>query len=52
MHGSVTVGGQVFMGGDVAPADYESPKGFSLSLHLDDTAQAERIFEQLAAEGR
>ena len=51
MHGSVTVGGQVFMGGDVAPERYESPRGFSLSLHLDDTAQAERVFQQLATDG-
>ena len=51
MHGSVTVGGQVFMGGDVAPERYESPRGFSLSLHLDNTAQAERVFQQLATDG-
>ena len=25
MHGSVTVGGQVLMGGDVAPEQYEAP---------------------------
>lgn len=52
MHGSVTVGGQMFMGGDVAPERYESPKGFSLSLHLDDVPEAERIFQQLASGGR
>ena len=52
MHGSVTVGGQVFMGGDVAPERYESPKGFSLSLHLDDTTQAEHVFQQLATRGQ
>ena len=34
MHGSVTVGTQVLMGGDVAPDRYEAPKGFSLSLQL------------------
>jgi uncharacterized glyoxalase superfamily protein PhnB len=28
MHGSLTVGGQVLMGGDVAPDRYEEPKGF------------------------
>ena len=31
MHGSVTFGDQVLMGGDVAPDRYEEPKGFSLS---------------------
>jgi PhnB protein len=34
MHGSMTVGGQVLMGGDVAPDRYEAPNGFSLSIHL------------------
>ena len=52
MHGSVTVGSQVFMGGDVAPERYESPKGISLSLHLDDVVEAERIFQELARDGR
>ncbi len=52
MHGSVTVNGQVFMGGDVAPDAYEAPKGFSLSLHLDDVDEADRVFRALAAGGR
>jgi PhnB protein len=52
MHGSVTVGGQVLMGGDVAPDRYEAPKGFSLSLQMASTADAERIFRELADGGR
>ena len=52
MHGSVTVGGQVLFGGDVAPGRYEEPKGFSLSLELSEPAEAERIFEALAKDGR
>jgi PhnB protein len=51
MHGSVTIGDQVLMGGDVAPDRYERPKGFSLSLQIKSTAQAERIFALLAADG-
>jgi PhnB protein len=51
MHGSLAVGDQVFMGGDVSPDRYEKPKGFSLSLHLNSTTQAERIFERLAKDG-
>ena len=39
------------MGGDVAPERYEAPKGFSLSVHLDDPAQAERVYERLAQGG-
>ena len=52
MHGSVTVGEQVLMGGDVAPDRYEEPKGFSLSLQIQDTTEAERIFQDLGKDGR
>jgi PhnB protein len=52
MHGSVTLGGLVLMGGDVAPDRYEEPKGFSLSIQITSTADAERIFHELAGGGR
>lgn len=52
MHGSVTLGGQVLMGADVAPDCYEQPTGFSLSLQMKSTADAERIFGELAKGGR
>jgi PhnB protein len=52
MHGSVTVGGQVLMGGDVVPERYEKPQGFSLSLQIANIADAERIFQALAAGGQ
>ena len=52
MHGSLTLGGQVLMGGDVAPDRYEEPKGFSLSLQINCTAEAERVFHALAKGGR
>jgi PhnB protein len=52
MHGSLTVGDQLLMGGDVAPDRYEEPRGFSLSLQIKSTADAERIFQQLAEGGR
>ncbi len=52
MHGSVTVAGQVLMGGDVAPDSYQEPKGFSLSLQLQDTTEAERIFDEFEKDGR
>jgi len=51
MHGSITVGGQVLMGGDVAPDRYEAPKGFSLSIQIKDAAEAERIFRELSHAG-
>ena len=52
MHGSVTFGDQVLMGGDVAPNRYEEPKVFSLSVHLDNPAEAERIFAELSRDGQ
>lgn len=51
MHGSVTIGGQVLMGGDVTPDRYEEPKGFNLSIQIADTSEAERIFAALADAG-
>ena len=51
MHGSLTVGGLVLMGGDVAPDRYQEPKGFSLSLQIESTADAERVFHELAKDG-
>ena len=51
MHGSVTIGGQVLMGGDVTPLSYEEPKGFNLSIQIGDTSEAERIFHELARDG-
>ena len=51
MHGSLTIGGQTLMGGDVAPDRYEEPKGFSLSLQIESTAEAERVFGELANGG-
>lgn len=51
MHGSLVIGEQVVMGGDVAPDRYEKPQGFSLSLQIQTTTQAERIFHLLAKDG-
>jgi len=52
MHGSITIGGQVLMGADVVPDQYEEPKGFSLSLQIKSTADAERIFHEMTKDGR
>jgi len=52
MHGSITIGGQTLMGSDVAPDQYEEPKGFSLSIHVKSVTDAERVFQELAEGGR
>ena len=51
MHGSLTIGEQVLMGGDVAPGSYEQPKGISLSVAVSNVSDAERIFRELAEGG-
>ena len=51
MHGTLTIGELVLMGGDVAPLTYEEPRGFSLSIQIADPAEAERIFGELAEGG-
>ena len=52
MHGSLTIGDQTLMGADAAPDQYEEPKGFALLLQIKSTAEAERIFHDLATDGR
>lgn len=51
MHGSVTVGQQVLMGADIAPDHYVAPKGFSLSVQIGTTTEAERVFHELGSGG-
>jgi PhnB protein len=52
MHGSVTFAGQTLMGADTNPAQYETPKGFSLALHMTSVAEAERIYRAFAHGGK
>ena len=52
MHGNLTIGDQVIQGADVAPQAYEAPKGFSFSIQLTSTSDAERIFRELGAGGK
>src|SRR5258708_29797216 len=48
LHARLVVGDEVLMGSDSPPEDYEKPQGFSVSLSIDDPAEAERIFQALA----
>lgn len=52
MHASVSLPGLVLMGGDVAPERYDEPKGFSLSIQIGSASDAERMFADLAQDGR
>lgn len=51
LHARLKVGDSVLMGSDTLPGRYEEPKGFSVSLQLEDPADAERIFRALADKG-
>jgi PhnB protein len=51
MHSSLSVGDQVLMGADSPPGSYQKPTGMSVSLHLKDTAEGQRIFKALAENG-
>jgi PhnB protein len=51
LHASMEIGGTVLMASDAPPDRYEQPKGYSVSLTLKDTGEAERIFHALAEGG-
>lgn len=52
MHARMKVGDDVLMGSDQPPAHEQKPQGFSISINLKDTAEAERIFNALAENGK
>jgi PhnB protein len=52
MHCTLNIGDQVLMAGDVAAEKYEAPKGFSLSLQMNDAVEADRVFKELARDGQ
>ncbi|HEX5313832.1 MAG TPA: VOC family protein [Gammaproteobacteria bacterium] len=52
MHASLRVGEELLMGSDSPPEYYEEPKGFSVTLNIDDATEAERIFKALARDGK
>ena len=41
----------MLMGADSPPGRYEKPKGITVSVHLKDLAECERIFNSLAEGG-
>lgn len=51
IHARLTLGDQVLMGSDAPPGRYEASRGFSVTLGVDDPAEAERVFHALAKDG-
>lgn len=51
LHARLVVGDQVLMASDSPPEYYQKPQGLYVSLHVEDPAEAERIFRALAEGG-
>jgi PhnB protein len=51
IHARLAVGDKLLMGSDAPPDRYEAMKGISVTLGIDDPAEAERIFHALAENG-
>jgi len=51
MHASVRIGNDVLMGVDEPQERYQQPRGISISIHVTEIAEAERIFKALADNG-
>ena len=51
LHARMEIGDTVLMGSDAPPGRYEPPRGFSVSILVDDVVEAERVFHALADGG-
>jgi PhnB protein len=51
MHARLSVGTAVLMGSDAASDERGVPGGFAVALHVDEPAEAERVFAALADQG-
>jgi PhnB protein len=51
MHATMMVGDRPVHGSDAPPERYQKPQGISISLSLNDPAEAERIFKALETGG-
>ena len=52
LHATMIVGETALMGADVPPDRYKAPSGFSITIQLNDPAEAERIFRSLSEGGK
>ena len=50
LHAALDLGDSILMGADVP--SYEPPKGIHVTLHYQDTAEAGRVFQELADGGK
>lgn len=52
LHARLSINGQIIMASDAPPGRQQKPQGFSISIGVKDPADAERIFNALAENGR
>lgn len=52
MHATLEIGETMVLGADSPPGHYQTPNGFCLSLSMEDPAEAERVFNALAENGK
>jgi PhnB protein len=51
LHAKMNIGDAVLMASDAPPGRFNQPQGFSVSLQIEDPAEAERKFQALAEGG-
>jgi PhnB protein len=51
MHARLKVGERLLMGGDAPPQYASKPQGFCVSIQVEESAEAERIFRELGEGG-
>jgi PhnB protein len=52
MHATIEIGDVTVMGSDSPPGYYQQPNGFCIALSFEDVAEAERVFNALAENGK
>jgi PhnB protein len=52
LHGRININGQTIMASDCPPERYARPQGFSVTLSLENTAEAERVYGALEEGGQ
>jgi len=51
IHARMTVGQWVLMGSDAPAEHYQKPQGFSVTINVDETKEAQRLFKDLSLSG-
>jgi PhnB protein len=52
IHARLNIGGMILLGSDPPPDRYQRPQGFSVSISVKEPAETERIFQELAQNGK